>query len=70
MRFDKVNTELKKHEDAICEHGLHFETMATVSSMLIENMNMQMEAEMADLIDRRAMSLFGIQHQTIDKLDV
>jgi hypothetical protein len=38
--------------------------------MLIENINMQMEAEMADLIDRRMMSLFGVQPTKVDKIAV
>jgi len=28
--------------------------------MIIENINMQMEAENCDLIDRKAMALYGI----------
>ena len=32
--------------------------------MLIENLNMQMESEIADLLDRRMMSLFGVSSNT------
>ena len=38
--------------------------------MLIENINMQMEAEIADLLDRRMMSLFGVNPTKVDKIDV
>jgi len=38
--------------------------------MLIENLNMQMEAEIADLLDRRMMSLFGVTQNKVDKTDV
>ena len=38
--------------------------------MLIENINMQMEAEIADLLDRRMMSLFGVNQTKVDKIDV
>jgi hypothetical protein len=52
------------------EHALNFEALAIVNSMLIENINMQMEGEVADLLDRRMMSLFGVDTQHIDKVDV
>lgn len=38
--------------------------------MLIENINMQMEGEIADLLDRRMMSLFGVSAKNPTKLDV
>ena len=38
--------------------------------MLIENINMQMEGEIADLLDRRMMSLFGVSAKPPTKLDV
>ncbi len=39
--------------------------------MLIENINMQLEAEAADLIDRTNIALFGgHQHQKVGKVDV
>jgi len=38
--------------------------------MLIENINMQMEAEAADLLDRRLMSLFGVNQEKVDKIEV
>ena len=38
-----------------------FEVLAEVVAMLAENINMQMEAEYADLFDRKLMSLYGVQ---------
>jgi len=35
--------------------------------MLIENVNMQMEAEVTDLIDRRQISLFGGYTHKVEK---
>ena len=51
---------------------MNFEAVAIVNSMLIENLNMQMESEIADMLDRRMMSLFGVSSNTkpTSKLDV
>jgi len=49
---------------------VNFEAIAIVNSMLIENVNMQMESEVADLLDRRMMSLFGVSQKPPTKLDV
>jgi hypothetical protein len=45
-------------------------TLAVVESTLIENVNMQMEAETADMIDRRMMQLFAVAHKKLDKSTV
>jgi hypothetical protein len=42
------------------DHGTNFESIGTVTTMLIENINMQMEAEISDLLDRKMMSLYGV----------
>lgn len=52
------------------DHGTNFESIGTVTTMLIENINMQMEAEISDLLDRKMMSLYGVQHEKLDKVDV
>lgn len=52
------------------DHGTNFESIGTVTTMLIENINMQMEAEISDLLDRKMMSLYGVQHDKLDKVDV
>ena len=39
-------------------------------SSLVENINMQMEAETGDLVDRRMMQLFAVAHNKFDKSDV
>lgn len=38
--------------------------------MLLENINLQMEAECADLLDRKCVSLYGAQGGDLDKVDV
>jgi hypothetical protein len=39
-------------------------------STLVENVNMQMEAETADMIDRRMMQLYAVAHEKLEKGDV
>ena len=70
MKFYKQVDDIASHTQKLQEYAVNFEALAIVNSMLIENINMQMEAEIADLLDRRMMSLFGVQHQKVDKIDV
>lgn len=63
-------TELLRHTEMLNDHGTNFESIGTVTTMLIENINMQMEAEISDLLDRKMMSLYGVQHEKLDKVDV
>ena len=44
--------------------------LAECISILSENLNMQMEAEWADLFDRRLMSLYGIDDKKATKQDM
>ena len=62
--------DIKAHGEKLEEFAVNFEAVAIVNSMLIENLNMQMESEMADLLDRRMMSLFGVNAKNPNKLDV
>ena len=70
MKLDKQLDDIARHGKTLQEYAMNFEALAIVNSMLIENINMQMEAEVADLLDRRMMSLFGVQHHKVDKIDV
>ena len=65
---DKADNDIRhsKHEETLAsnfellkEYGTHFDSMATVVTMIIENINMQMEAELSDLGDRNTMSLLA-----------
>ena len=38
--------------------------------MMVENINMQMEAETADLLDRRMMQLYAVSNKNLTKNDV
>ena len=70
MKFYKQVDDIANHTQKLQEHAVNFEALAIVNSMLIENINMQMEAEIADLLDRRMMSLFGVNPEKVNKLDV
>lgn len=59
QRHQKSEEELAKHWEMLTDHATNFESMATVTTMLIENVNMQMEAELSDLVDRQMISLFA-----------
>lgn len=70
MKFYKQVDDIASHSQTLQEYKVNFEALAIVNSMLIENINMQTEAEIADLLDRRMMSLFGVNQQKVDKIDV
>ena len=38
--------------------------------MLIENINMQMEAESADAYDKKLISLYGVRNEEPTRMDV
>ena len=52
------------------EHSVYFDTMAQITAILAENINMQMEAEHADLFDRKMMALYGIQEGKPTRMDM
>ena len=60
IKFAAQVEDIKNHSAKLEEFAVNFEAIAIVNSMLIENINMQMEGEIADLLDRRMMSLFGV----------
>ena len=62
--------DIAYHAQKLEEFQVNFEALAIVNSMIIENVTMQMESEAADLLDRRMMSLFGVQSKPATKLDV
>lgn len=59
IRFKKNDEVLSKTTNDIVEHNHDFDTLAKAMTMLIENVNMQIEAEISDLSDRQMMSLFA-----------
>ena len=49
MKHLSVAQESQKNLDLIC----------TVSAMIVESLNMQLEAEVSDLLDRSSVALYG-----------
>lgn len=43
--------------------------MAQITTMLTENVSMQMEAENSELIDKQAMALYGLREDLPSKID-
>jgi len=70
LLFKAQVDDIKSHAVKLEEFSVNFEAIAIVNSMLIENINMQMESEIADLLDRRMMSLFGVSSKPANKMDV
>jgi hypothetical protein len=58
-KFKGMEEKLAQHFAVLSDHQQHFESIGTVTTMLVENLNMQMEAELADLLDRKLISLYG-----------
>jgi hypothetical protein len=48
-------------------HANYLRTLADINAMMIENINMQMEAETADLLDRRMMQLYAVANKNLTK---
>ena len=64
--FDFMN----RLENAVSVQDENTQCVAGIVATLVENLNMQMEAETADLIDRRMMQLFAVAHKKFEKIDV
>lgn len=57
--IDEVRKVVDRNCADILKQDGYFDVMAEVNALVIENLNMQMESEYADLIDRKLMSLYG-----------
>ena len=67
--LSKIKENLEAHGLDLAKHQEYFSTFAQSISILTENVNMQMEAEFADLFDRKLMSLYGVDQQKPTKMD-
>lgn len=63
QRHKRNEESIIKHLEMLQDHSTHFDSLGTVTTMLVENMNMQLESELADLLDRNLMALYGIADQ-------
>ena len=59
-RHKATELKLEQHLTVLTDFSQHFDSIGTVTTMLVENMNMQMEAEFCDLLDRKLISLYGV----------
>jgi len=53
----------------ILKYQEYFGALAQTLSILTENINMQMESENSDLLDRKLMALYGVQGGKPSKMD-
>lgn len=60
MKYIETCEQQKVTRDALNRFQEYFNSLAGISAYLVENVNMQMEAELADLLDRRMMQLFAV----------
>ena len=71
VKLQKLQQSLIDHQHIIDDQSNNFEQVASSIAMLIENINMQLEAEAAEIIDRTNIALFGGQQTSkVDKIDV
>ena len=70
MALKKQLGDIEMHGKKLDDFEQKFEAVAIVNSMLIENLCMQMESEIADMLDRRMMSLFGVNQTNTNKVEV
>jgi hypothetical protein len=66
----KLESITHEHTDTLNVHANYLRTLADINAMMIENINMQMEAETADLLDRRMMQLYAVANKNMTKQDV
>ena len=60
QRHKRNEDNILKHLEMLQDHATHFESLGTVTTMLVEGVNMQLEAELADLLDRSMTALYGM----------
>jgi hypothetical protein len=60
LRHKRNEEAIQKNFATLDAHSLHFDSIGTVTTMLVENLSMQMESEICDLMDRKLISLYGL----------
>jgi hypothetical protein len=54
-KYDDLCSTMSALNEEQIQHNEYFNTLSTLCAYLIENINMQMESETADLLDKRMM---------------
>ena len=70
LRFGEHRDWLEVMDKQFNDRGSEISVISVIISNLVENINMQMEAETSDLLDRRMMQLFAASHNKLEKADV
>jgi hypothetical protein len=68
-QYRDFHKDLDITQQDILRHQDYFSAMAQTIAILIENVNMQMEAEYSDLFDRKLMSLYGMKEGKPSKME-
>jgi hypothetical protein len=55
IQHKKTNVNSVQHQELLETHDNFFTVFAHINAAIIENINIQMEAETADMLDRRMM---------------
>ena len=69
VRQKQIDKNIEVNAKDIQTQQQYFSTFAQSISLLTENLNMQMEAEYADLMDRKLISLYGMKGGQASKMD-
>lgn len=60
MKFSTHDAKLETLSEHQLKHQEYFGAIAKIISIITENLNMQMESENADNLDRQLMALYGV----------
>lgn len=70
VKFKLQGEQIHSTSQDILKYHDYFNCMAQAISILTENVNMQMEADNSDLLDRRLMALYGVTDNKPTKMDI
>jgi hypothetical protein len=68
-QLQKLDARVAENREDIDRQGTYFDTFAQSIALITENINMQMEAENADVYDRNLMSLYGSKEENPTFMD-
>ena len=70
VKFKFQGEKLHTNSQDMLKYHDYFNCMAQAISILTENVNMQMEADNSDLLDRKLMALYGVTDNKPTKMDI
>ncbi len=63
IRFNKLTQDLQVIQSNLKDQSVSFIELAGVIAMVVENLSMQIEAELQDLTDRQSIALYAGHHR-------